>query len=194
MSGVVLRCPNCGTTKATPGECEACHEADVRFFCTNHTPGHWLSAPVCPACGARFGERTSPTPSRPAERRTESPRRSPAPPKRPSRTSRPADSDPGPADEEWPGPWGDEDRETPPRRTETREPVVVRLPDLLRMRRRTPPAADPLYMPDPARAGLALGGCLVRAIFLGFFLLIALFLGGLLLGGSLLQGLGFIVY
>ena len=27
MTGVILRCPNCGTSKATPGECDACHEA-----------------------------------------------------------------------------------------------------------------------------------------------------------------------
>ena len=46
MSVVVLRCPNCGTTQATPAECEACHEADVRWFCPNHTPGRWLDAPA----------------------------------------------------------------------------------------------------------------------------------------------------
>ena len=55
MSGVVLRCPNCGTTQALQGECEACHEADVRYFCPNHTPGRWLDAPVCAFCGARIG-------------------------------------------------------------------------------------------------------------------------------------------
>ena len=32
MSGVVLRCPNCGTTQAGPGECEACHEAEVAYI------------------------------------------------------------------------------------------------------------------------------------------------------------------
>ena len=42
MSGVVLRCPQCGTVQRDSGECEACHEADVRYFCTNHTPGQWL--------------------------------------------------------------------------------------------------------------------------------------------------------
>jgi hypothetical protein len=54
---VVQRCPSCGTTKATGGECEACHDADVRYFCTNHTPGLWLDASTCSSCGARFGER-----------------------------------------------------------------------------------------------------------------------------------------
>ena len=53
---VVLRCPHCGTTKATTGDCEACHDAQVRYFCTNHTPGLWLEANSCLSCGARFGE------------------------------------------------------------------------------------------------------------------------------------------
>jgi hypothetical protein len=55
---VALRCPSCGTTKTTAGECEACHQAQVRYFCTNHTPGLWLYASTCPKCGARFGEPT----------------------------------------------------------------------------------------------------------------------------------------
>lgn len=56
MTGVALRCGNCGTVQSTPGECEACHEAVVRYFCTNHAPGLWLDASSCPQCGARFGE------------------------------------------------------------------------------------------------------------------------------------------
>jgi hypothetical protein len=56
VTGVVLRCPNCGTVEATAGECEACHGAQVRYFCTNHTPGLWLEASSCAQCGARFGE------------------------------------------------------------------------------------------------------------------------------------------
>jgi len=52
---VVLRCPNCGTTRATAGECEACRDAQVRYFCTNHTPGLWLDDGVCRKCGSRFG-------------------------------------------------------------------------------------------------------------------------------------------
>ena len=55
MSGVVLRCPSCGTTRAAPGECEACHEAQVRYYCTNHTPGRWLDSRSCPQCGSQFG-------------------------------------------------------------------------------------------------------------------------------------------
>src|SRR5687767_191586 len=62
MSGVVLRCPTCGTTQNHPGECDACGEVGVRHFCANHNPGLWLDEPVCTACGARFGE---PPPGRP---------------------------------------------------------------------------------------------------------------------------------
>lgn len=66
---VVLRCPNCGTTQATPGECDACHEAEVRYFCTNHTPGIWLDGPTCPQCAARPAP--SPAPPRPRPPRVE---------------------------------------------------------------------------------------------------------------------------
>ena len=55
---VVLRCPNCGTTQAAGGECEACHEAQVRYFCTNHEPGLWIAGETCAACDARRDEAT----------------------------------------------------------------------------------------------------------------------------------------
>ena len=61
--GVALRCPTCGTTQSHRGECEACSEGEVRYFCSNHNPGLWLDAPVCTACGAELGA----APSRPAE-------------------------------------------------------------------------------------------------------------------------------
>ena len=66
MSGVVLRCPNCGTTQSALGECDACHEAKVRHFCTNHTPGQWLQTPSCPKCGAQFGKVATAPGTRPA--------------------------------------------------------------------------------------------------------------------------------
>src|SRR3954470_6767895 len=76
---VVLRCPNCGTTRATPGECEACHEAQVRYFCTTHSPGLWLAGPTCPTCGATFGAAPAPPrsvrPARPAPERAPEHRR-----------------------------------------------------------------------------------------------------------------------
>ena len=84
MSGVVLRCQNCGTTQATLGECEACHDGDVRYFCPNHTPGRWLDQPACSTCGAQVGvpgrsERVPPRPP-PVPAPGSRGRRAPAPP------------------------------------------------------------------------------------------------------------------
>jgi len=66
---VVLRCPNCGTTQAAPGECEACTAAEVRYYCTNHPLGLWLDTPTCPQCGDAPGgvprRRASVSPLRP---------------------------------------------------------------------------------------------------------------------------------
>ena len=83
MSGVILRCPNCGTTRTAPGECEACHEGQVRYYCTMHTPGRWLDTPSCPKCGARFGEPMAgpvrPVPAAPARTPLPAPRAAPRP-------------------------------------------------------------------------------------------------------------------
>ena len=94
MSGVVLRCRTCGTTQATPGECEACHEGDVQYFCPNHSPGRWLDEPACSACGARPGV--------PGRMERVPPRRSPAPPpdSRARRTPPPIRRAPTPDEEE----------------------------------------------------------------------------------------------
>ena len=59
---VVRRCSNCGTTQTAPGECQACHEAQVGYFCTNHTPGLWLGSASCGTCGAHFGGSPRPAP------------------------------------------------------------------------------------------------------------------------------------
>ena len=113
MSGVVVRCPNCGTTQAALGECEACHEAETRYFCPNHTPGLWLDAPACASCGARVGV-APPAAKKPAPRSGEGGRRPPratpprdTPPPReapPSRRRRPRE-EPRPAspEEVWSG-------------------------------------------------------------------------------------------
>lgn len=105
MSGVVLRCPNCGTVQPAGGECEACREAAVRYFCTNHEPGLWLDSTACPRCGARFGD---PVPAR------EPPRPPERPAPRPPRTLEPG---PGPdGGDEGLGPWsgtGPESRRGP---------------------------------------------------------------------------------
>jgi hypothetical protein len=101
MSGVVLRCPHCGTTQATPGECEACHEAEVRWFCPNHSPGRWLDAPRCPECGAGVARERPPPPPPPAP---PSRRPSAVPPLgAPSRPIEPR----RPRDDPFDRPWGE---------------------------------------------------------------------------------------
>ncbi len=62
MTSVVLRCPNCGTTQSTPGECEACHDATVRAYCPNHEPGLWVDGRTCPSCEARARATSAPPP------------------------------------------------------------------------------------------------------------------------------------
>lgn len=86
MSALLLRCPNCGSVQDADGTCETCHEADVRWFCPNHTPGRWVDAPRCDACGATRGAgptaAASPPPRRPPPAR-------PAPPVAPPPRARP---------------------------------------------------------------------------------------------------------
>lgn len=175
---VVLRCPTCGTTRPTPGECEACHETQVRYFCTNHTPGLWVDAPTCPQCGARLGEpRRVPTPAPvpPVRTRAPTPTRAPAwtppPPPPYSRT------EPTSVRGEW------EARERlPPDREEGLAPgssPIALLLSLLnagaRARRTAPVAA-----PDRARPGIGRGvfGCLIQIVLAFFALVSALFLFG----------------
>jgi hypothetical protein len=194
MSGVVLRCPNCGTTKSAPGECEACHEAQVRYFCMNHTPGRWLDAPTCPQCGARFGEPARP-PAAPPPR---APARAPAPDPASTSTSRRR----GPTSL-WPkaggGPWSRRLRPPSPEeelgardaRAAAREALRARFPDLLRAGsrvRRMPSEAT--HVPGSVPIGLALGGCLLRLMFLAVVLLIALAVMSIIVGGSMLQFFG----
>jgi hypothetical protein len=206
MSGVVLRCPNCGTTKAAPGECEACHEAQARYYCTNHAPGRWLDAPSCPECGARFGEPTrapvrsapaAPTgaPVRPspaaAPRRTPALDPSPAPWPTPAPAARPATGDS----------WGGRSGRRPPIDDDESESVgryergerVVRGPswdDLLRAaararRSRTAPVVD--REATPPFAARRPGGCLWRFVQIMVLLFLALTGGVSVLGGSLLR-------
>jgi hypothetical protein len=88
MNGVALRCPHCGTTQSGPGECGACHEATVQYFCANHSPGRWLDEPSCTLCGARFGE-ARPAPRVPPTRPSAPPPSLSAPPAAGPRTARP---------------------------------------------------------------------------------------------------------
>lgn len=182
MSGVVLRCQNCGTTSATAGECQACHEAEVRFFCTNHSPGIWLDNARCSGCGAAFGDLVAP-PSGPSPRRELRP---PVPPARkPQLTKRIS------------GPWGRPARPAPIERSEKtssdRDYKPARPPtwsDLLReaASRASRVRREPEYIPPPPLPLGALSGCFIRAV----FLMIALLVGLVMLfgssGGFLLQG------
>lgn len=103
MNGVVIRCRNCGTTQAALGECEACHEAHTQYYCPNHSPGRWLDADACSACGARVGVPPR-EPVRPPARATPPrPPRAAAPPGRPRRPLPAPDREPEP-DIVWSGP------------------------------------------------------------------------------------------
>ena len=180
MSGVVLRCPHCGTTRGAPGECDACHEAEVRYYCTNHSPGRWLESAACGQCGAKFGDPVRPPvaptpPSPPASVRPPLSHRrrppTPAPPEPPRRAPRWSRADPPPPD----------GRE----RRGTRGPT---LDDILREAarpRRIPPEAPPA--PDLAPVVRGLGGCLIRSVLLFLLLIAALVIGLFVFGGALLQ-------
>ena len=199
MSGVVLRCPNCGTTRAAPGECEACHEAQVRHYCTNHTPGRWLDACACPQCGARFGEPPRP-PRAPAPA---APVRAPAP----VAAARPAS--PAALRSPYPSPGrpraggeASERRERLPPAAEAEvdsrdERPAVRTTtwhDLLRAAARARPVpplpreAAPYPEAAPRRRGP--GGCLLRVVLLFMFLFVAFATAPFLFGRALLQMFG----
>jgi hypothetical protein len=192
---VVQRCPNCGTTKGTSGECEACHEAQVRYFCTNHTPGLWLEESKCPSCGARFGDapavsvRTgSPAPvpaAIPVRTRSvgaRAPASTSAPPPTYSRTSPPRAS--GEA-------WGSPTR-SPLAHEEELAPSASRMPlwqQILQaaIRARYMPVRAARYRARPS-IGREARGCVMRLL----FVLVSLFLvfagAVFLFGRALLEG------
>ncbi len=186
MTGVILRCPNCGTSTATSGECEACHEAEVRFYCTNHKPGHWLDAPACPQCGAKFGD-----PIRPAAPSVPPPVR-PRPPV-PSPKAAPRREPPPPLDTS-PGPWGRKERRRsarPEAETDGASAGDIRTAKMLEMLRALSRAGRitrrPTYtVPEAPSERAAAGGCLMRFMLLVMFLFIILPLIFSLIGGSLL--------
>lgn len=177
MTGVFLRCPNCGTTKSSLGECEACHEAQVRYYCTNHTPGLWLESPKCNQCGAVFGkvsalpspplssrEQRTPTPARPVSPRVPSTKPSPG-----SLKARPSEE----AGSRLPTrvrPDTDDSFET------RADGSFSRLPDLevlLRAaaRRRSPSDSTPERETLPVRQGM---GCMLRLVLMVVFFILSL--------------------
>lgn len=161
MSGVVLRCPNCGTTRPSAGECDACHEAAVRLFCTNHTPGLWLAAERCATCGAQWGDPPRP-PSEPPQ---------PATTRRPAVAARPASSPRPPAADDV----ADIDRE--------RDVLTARFKEMLdtAAREREPP-----FPFDAAPVVRGVGGCLVRLLVLLAVLFFGLVSAAFLIGGAFL--------
>jgi hypothetical protein len=173
MTGVLLRCATCGTTQSHAGECDACSEGEVRYFCSNHSPGVWLDEAVCQACGAKFGDApTTPEPT-PRTRPAVTARETRRPQSRPPKTR------------------GAEPRRTglrkPPPSLEDPEapPAALCLADLLagiaeeRARDRVEEVrAEPTG--EGPRTLFAVRGCLVRLV-LFVLVLIALVLGGLFL-------------
>jgi hypothetical protein len=196
---VVQRCPNCGTTSSIPGECEACHDAQVRYFCTNHAPGIWLDASTCPSCGARFGEpaRAAARPATPARtgsaapvaatpRRTRSaaparaPAATPAPPRRYSPAAPPDDGE---------GAWSGRMRSR--RDDGERVPGAPRMPpwqQILQavLRARYMPERGARYRERPPIERVA-GGCLKRGL-IGMLLLFLALGSALFVFGRALLG------
>jgi hypothetical protein len=196
---VVQRCPNCGTTRATSGECEACHEAQVRFFCENHTPGLWLEKGTSPECGARFGDAprssasppgasagrarsTAPVPARAKPTRPTAPAGRPAPtsdPRAPHlRAGRPSTDL---------GAW----TRTPPTTSDER---AERAPRMAPWQRLLLAALRARYRPTsvardreraPIRGGA--GGCLRRLLLMVVLLFVALASAAFLFGQALLR-------
>ncbi len=188
---VVLRCPSCGTTRATPGECEACHETQVKYFCTNHTPGVWLETRTCPKCGAGLGY-TSGRPPAPVPTVARTPpaaparRPVPAPEPRPARTRAPA-PDPAPESRRAPATPPsravDEDHEAPPAAgLASWQNILGAL-----IRARYLPTA-PEGHARPA-VGRGLGGCLMRLALIVLVLFVALVIAVFVFGRALFQGL-----
>ena len=180
MSGVVLRCPNCGTIQSGEGQCDACHEASVRYFCNNHTPGVWLEGTSCPQCGARFGD---PAPARAEPIRPAAPSADPAEFRVPSRprATRPPETDET-------GPWH---TEAPAEVDSSRGSAVG--PDPFRIllgamaaaaRARSARTDRPDYeevVPRRRRGGGCLGRLLMLVILLiALFLMAPVFIGALL--------------
>ena len=173
---VVLRCPNCGTMQHSGGECEACFEGEVQYFCTNHDEGVWLDRPVCSRCGAKFGD----PPTRPAPVPT--PRRTPvrpggSPDLRPSAGRRSTERAEEPD-------FSARQRRRPDAEEPLEPEVLPRTPSLgelleeitaaaARRRRRYEVDETPWATPRRRGPAFALSGCLVRILGLGFLLFLA---------------------
>ena len=168
MSVVVRRCPQCGSVQDVPGECGTCHEADVRFYCPNHTPGRWLVASSCPDCGARLDR--DPVPSTPAPPPREVPREVPREIPRERARERAPEPFPEP---EPPRPWIDvtDVRDVPPRRRR-----AVPVP--------AGPGSDYVELPEipeaVRRGASSFAGCLLRLVIIALVLFLLVMGAGFL--------------
>ena len=187
---IVLRCPNCGTTQRHGGECEACSEGEVQYFCANHAEGIWLAGPSCSQCGAKVGD-----PPR---------RRAPAPPPPPLSTPPAGPPEFRPPTRRRTG--GDSEEPDLAGRRRSRElddpagadgvPLEPSLVDLLEeiteahARRRAPRAVEVPPWAEPPRRGIGfpIGGCLVRLFGLGLLLFLAFVIFLFVLFGGLIGG------
>ena len=176
MSGVVLRCPNCGTTQNAQGQCEACHEASVRYFCLNHVPGVWLESVACPQCGARFGD---------PEVRREEPVPVPLERSRPRRSDERTRSIPPDYDERPAGPWDIEEfselerRSDRPARADPLRILLSAMAAAARARSARAEHADYEDVGPPRRRG---AGCFARLFLLIILLVAFMILAPLILG------------
>lgn len=186
---VVQRCPHCGTTSTAAGECQACHAAEVRYFCTNHSKGVWLDGPACPKCGARVGAPT-PRDSAPAVAARTRPTVPVRPRARPS--ARPSEGYSRSAETLKPKLATATGRGRSPAAPDLeREPDVSGMAlwqQLLRaaLRARREAATAPTH--ERPRRGGGPGGCL-RVLIIGVILVVTLFGALVMFGFSLLQGL-----
>ena len=163
---VVLRCRTCGTSQARRGECEACSEGEVQYFCSNHEPRVWLEGPVCGRCGARFGEAPG-TPSSAAGRRRTLP--ADAPDFRPPARRPPASDTPAPAPS-----LGELLEEITGASRHTRPPYE--------------PEEPPWTGPSVRRVGFPLAGCLFRLVGLvGLLIVVAIIFLLFLFGGFIVD-------
>ena len=204
---VIRRCPSCGTTQAISGDCEACHEAEVRYYCTNHTPGVWLDGTSCPHCGSRLGaprgkstappppvRRPAPAPVAPRPRGSVAPTPAKATPPFAPSSPPPAPSSPpfvpsSPPPAPSPSPWdrGIATTALEDAAIETHSPRLspwqLLLEGVLRARaaRRVPdrPAAG---------VGRSLSGCLLRLLVIAIVLFLAVVAALFLFGSALLRG------
>jgi hypothetical protein len=181
LSAVILRCDNCGTSQSALGDCEACHEGQVRYYCKNHNPGRWLDAPRCSKCGAEYGVTVNPPPTRPVTgvirsrpEKGASAGGTPAPTIRSSRR-------PG-------GPWGPRPTRSPEEiyAGETRAKALERLRRVLEGRDHRRASSEPTDFTYDARMPMAAIGCFRVVLLVMLFLLISLL--GLSNFGSLILG------